>query len=90
MGERAGIVVEKRFSRKDGQVVWAESSMSLTRDAEGNPRHVVALVQDITNRKRAEDALLASERRFRAVFDCALDAILIADDCGWRSRVSRT
>ena len=56
--------IEKRFVRKDGRVVWARTAVSLIRDGEGRPARVVAVVEDITERVRAEEALRASEERF--------------------------
>ena len=45
---------EKRYVRKDGQAVWVEVHVSLVRDGKGRPIHTVAIVQDITQLKRAE------------------------------------
>jgi len=50
-------VLEKRYFRKDGRMVWVQNSVSLMRDAEGRPANIIALCQDITERKRAEEAL---------------------------------
>ena len=49
--------VEKRYVHRDGEVVWALNSVSLLRDADGNPAHFIFQIQDITERKRAEKAL---------------------------------
>src|ERR1051325_2089609 len=49
--------VEKRYVHRDGEVVWALNSVSLLRDADGNPAHFIFQIQDITERKRAEAAL---------------------------------
>lgn len=48
-------VLESRYRRKDGRVVWCRKSVSLVRDAGGDPRWIVALVEDIGERKRAEE-----------------------------------
>lgn len=47
-------VIEKRYIRKDGTIVWASNSVSGVRDADGKLAQVVAVVTDITARKRAE------------------------------------
>ena len=57
-------VFEKRYIRKDGSIVWVQVGISLIRDAAGLPLYFLTMVQDITNRKQAEEALLASQRRF--------------------------
>ncbi len=50
-------VLEKRYIRKDGTTVWAQVGLSVIRDEAGIPLYTLALVQDITERKRAEEAL---------------------------------
>lgn len=51
-------------------------------DDEGKPTRLIGTVQDVTERKQAEEAFQKSETQFRAVFDNSLDAMLIADDTG--------
>jgi len=53
-GSRSNFVIEKRYVRKDGSVIWVQNSVSLTHDEAGRPLHLVKLVQDITERKVAE------------------------------------
>ena len=60
---------EKRFRRKDGEVVWTRLSASLVRDEHGAPAHFIVQVEDSTARKRAEEALRASEARYRALVE---------------------
>jgi len=88
-GQTSSIVMDKRYVRRDGGVVWAQTSVALAPGPDGKPAHFVALVQDVSRRKAAEDALSDSERRFRAVFDGALDAMLIADEHGRYVEVNR-
>jgi PAS domain S-box-containing protein len=64
-GETAAFVTEKRYIRKDGSNVWVNLTRSLVRDFAGNPEWFVSVIQDITKRKRAEEALRESERRLR-------------------------
>jgi PAS domain S-box-containing protein len=61
-GEIPSFVLEKRYFRKDGELIWVQNSVSLTRDPAGNPKHVVALCQNVTQRKRAEEELWQRER----------------------------
>ncbi len=68
--------------RKDGTVIQCEWYNTALTDAEGHLVGVASQVDDITNRKRAENALLASEARNRAVTQSAHDGILTADQAG--------
>jgi PAS domain S-box-containing protein len=47
--------MEKRYIRKDGKIVWVHLYVSAVRDNDGKPRYVSVLVQDITERKTAEE-----------------------------------
>jgi PAS domain S-box-containing protein len=62
-GELAGSYLEKRYVRKDGEIIWALVNWAIIPDAEGRPLHTVASVQDITARKQAEEALRESEAK---------------------------
>ncbi len=79
-GESPGLPLEKRYLRKDGSLVWGELVISLQRDAAGAPGYLIAIIQDISRRKRLEEALRESERRFRTFVDHATDAFFLQDD----------
>jgi PAS domain S-box-containing protein len=55
--------VEKRFLRKDGQIIWADLTRCLVRDAHGNALFTVGIVVDITERHKAEEALLGARTK---------------------------
>ncbi len=55
--------IEKRIIRKDGRVAWMQVTSNAVRDAEGRVVRGGALVQDITERKQAEERLRASQER---------------------------
>jgi PAS domain S-box-containing protein len=57
-GEIPFYKLEKRFVRKDGQIVWVELTRSCVRNRLGKAVYVVGMVLDITERHRAEEALL--------------------------------
>ena len=61
-GEVPDYRLEKRYVRKDGTVVWVNVNVTLIRDADGNPARTMAAIEDITDRKKTEDALMESER----------------------------
>jgi two-component system, cell cycle sensor histidine kinase and response regulator CckA len=53
-GELSSYSLEKRYVRKDDSLVWIELTVSLVRDALGEPKYFISVVQDIDSRKKAE------------------------------------
>jgi PAS domain S-box-containing protein len=62
-GAASTYAMEKRYQRKDGRLFWGQLTVSLLRDAEGRPEHFISVVEDITARKVAEQALRVTEHR---------------------------
>ena len=69
---------EKRYIHKSGRVVWILLVVSLIRDGEGRPLHFISQMQDVTERKRAEEA----RQRLAAILDATPDFVAIADPQG--------
>ncbi len=65
-GQRDSYQREQRFLHKDGAVIWGMVSVALVRDDDGQPLYLVALSQDLTERKRAESELKAVLQAQRA------------------------
>ena len=78
-GQRDSYVIDKRYVRKDGETVWGRLSVSLIRDQEGQAQYSVVVCEDITDRKRAEEATRESEARYRAVMEQSPDGIYLVD-----------
>lgn len=55
-GASNSYAMEKRYIREDGSVVWIHLTGSLVRNARGEPDHFVAIIDDISGRRQAEDA----------------------------------
>ncbi len=60
-GKRQQFQIEKKYLRKDGSSIWVSNNVSLVPGTERVPRFIMALSEDITQRKRAEEALQRSE-----------------------------
>ena len=73
---------DKRFVRKDGQVVWTELSGSLVWLQSREPHYFIYQIQDITDRVNTERALRASEERFRSIAEATQEWIWEIDADG--------
>ena len=67
--------VEKRYVRKDKSVLWVNLLVSPVRDANRQLKHLIAIVEDISNRRKAEEAQV----RLAAVVESSDDAIISKD-----------
>jgi len=68
-------VLEKRYKKKDGTLLTANLSVKCVRAADGKVNYVVALIENITERKRTELELSASEATYRSLFDNLLNGV---------------
>jgi diguanylate cyclase (GGDEF)-like protein len=57
--------IEKQLVRKDGSFVWVSLATSLVRASDGSPRYFIAVIQDVSESRRAAEALRESEEQFR-------------------------
>ncbi|PLS82597.1 MAG: hypothetical protein CYG60_24115 [Actinobacteria bacterium] len=71
--------MEKRYVRRDGSTVWVDLTVSLVREQSGEPAYLIAVVEDIDERKSVERALRESEERFRLIAENANDLIAMTD-----------
>jgi two-component system, cell cycle sensor histidine kinase and response regulator CckA len=78
-GERAGELLEKRLLVKDGRTIWVNIMTGFHRASDGTVLHVLAHVVDITASREAAIHAIASETRYRRLFESAKDGILILD-----------
>jgi len=60
-GTRESMHIEKRYRRKDGEIIWVNVSGNVIQGAPQDSLYFAAIVQDVTERKRAEEALNAAQ-----------------------------
>jgi PAS domain S-box-containing protein len=63
--------LEKRYLKNDGSIVWLNTDVSSVKNEEGDTLCLLAVCQDITERKQAEAALQESEQRFRTMAEAS-------------------
>jgi PAS domain S-box-containing protein/putative nucleotidyltransferase with HDIG domain len=73
---------ELELLRKDGSTVWTDNRVSYLRDSGGEVIGYLGVSRDIGERKKAEGALLASEERFRTIFERSPIGAIIYDSEG--------
>jgi PAS domain S-box-containing protein len=81
-GETDRYTIEKRYPRPDGVELWLSIMCSAVRDDAGKFLYAVRVFQDITEQKRAEEALRASELRFRQLLEALPAAVYTTDAAG--------
>ncbi|HEY3375352.1 MAG TPA: PAS domain S-box protein [Candidatus Aquicultor sp.] len=81
-GELSTFTIEKRYIRKDGSLIWANLTVSLVRDPQGKPHYFISVVEDISERKRAEqerDRLLDALNGWIQLTDVAMSGLNLDD-----------
>jgi light-regulated signal transduction histidine kinase (bacteriophytochrome) len=71
-GEIRTYQIEKRYFHKQGHVIWVLLNVSLVRDAQDQPLYFIAQIQNITERKRSEEALTQQNQRSQLFADITL------------------
>lgn len=88
-GKADRVRVEKRYRRKDGSFVWVQLTAAAVRDSQGRFLYIVALIEDLTDRKLAEEHIRDQAR----LLDLAHDGIVVTDAQGrvtsWNSGAAR-
>ncbi len=78
-GEIKSFSISKRYQHKDGTLLWAKVIVSALKNDAGIPEMAIAMAQDITAEKKATEALIKSEYRYRTLIDNANDGIGLFD-----------
>jgi PAS domain S-box-containing protein len=75
--DNPGFQLEKRYVHKNGSVVRGVLNIALVRDSQGHPRYFVAQIQDVTERRLAEDELREINEKFHQLADNITDVFWI-------------
>jgi PAS domain S-box-containing protein len=79
-GKISVYATEKRYIRKDRNILWGLLKVTVIRDPNGSLRHFAAQIEDITFRKKAEEELKASEEKYRTVFENTGTAMVVLEE----------
>ncbi|UCF57651.1 MAG: PAS domain S-box protein, partial [Deltaproteobacteria bacterium] len=74
--------IELELVCKDGSTIWIEVKMSFLRDEAGHPTGISGIARDISERKKAEQALMQSEERYRTILEEMGDGYFETDLAG--------
>lgn len=81
-GEIERYCIDKRYIRKDGQIIWGRLNISLIKDADSNFKYLSTAIENIDERKRAEEALEESERKMAYIINSLPEATFVIDKNG--------
>ncbi len=74
-GKIASYQLATRYVTKSQQVIWANVTTTFVRGHDGQPLYAIAIIEDISKRKAAEQVLEQNEKRFRALIEKSSDCI---------------
>jgi PAS domain S-box-containing protein len=81
-GETPSYQLEKRYLKRDGSVLWGNQSASAVRSEDGTTLYGIVMVEDITERRRAEEAVRRSLNLLHSVVGGTTDAVYVKDRQG--------
>jgi PAS domain S-box-containing protein len=84
------IAEEVQLKKRDGTVIWGAITASAIRDESGEVKYFDGMIQDITERKRAEQAQLQGKATVRALLDAPTDSAILLDSSGTVLAINET
>ncbi len=87
-GEIHGYCLKKRYLHQSGRVIWAQLTASLMTDSDGRPTAIIELVEDLTERKAAEDSLSKAKWFAECLIASMLDGFVVLNAQGVHVQVN--
>jgi PAS domain S-box-containing protein len=81
-GELPEDKMEKRYIRPSGEIIWVHLTVSIVRSTNGDPLYLVAFIDDITERRQAQQEASRTFSLLRATLESTADGILVVDANG--------
>jgi diguanylate cyclase (GGDEF)-like protein/PAS domain S-box-containing protein len=78
-GEIDSYNIVRSFQHKDGHWIWAQTAVSVLRDEEGLPIHLIVQIESLEARRRAEEKLAEERERLRITLQSIDDAVITTD-----------
>ena len=74
--------LEKRYYRKDGEIVWAHLHVTIVKNQLDEPVYILTMIEDITERKKIQLALQVSEEKYRTLYETMTQGVIHQDSLG--------
>ena len=79
-GEIPSYLIEKRFIKKGGSIIWVKVNITAYSKEKGVPESLIGIVENVTREKETEQALQESEDRYHKLSDLSLEGIVLHQD----------
>ena len=74
--------LEKRYIRKNGEIVWAHIHVTIVKNSSDEPIYILTRIEDITERKHIQLALQISEDKYRTLYETMTQGVIHQDSMG--------
>jgi PAS domain S-box-containing protein len=73
---------EKKYIRKDGEIIWGSTTVSIIRNNKNEVQFLLVMIEDITSRKKAAGELVNSVSLLKATLESTEDGLLVVNSSG--------
>ncbi len=78
-GEIGSYKEERKYIHKNGKIIWGNVGVSLIKDKENNPLYFIAILEDITKRKKTHQSLIDSEKKYKYLIENQAEGVGISN-----------